>query len=411
MAKHRTSIPKELAAHVRWLSDDTCCICREREKEIQIHHINENPTDHSVENLAVLCLECHEKTQRKGGFTRNLDAPFVTLSRDQWLKEVALRRDLANKKDVERQVGNNSRSKQPKAKPRNRNRDIQPAEFPYGYIKSLPKFKSELLQQIKKQKSDGTTLDIIEANSHYAQALKGILETLATFYSPDHFKDQSPQEFFSEIISARYRFHFMIAEPHGSHTEGTISGISRGLECIKDIEKLVEDMVNGLWEECYSEYEDWQKLWRDSDMQSDPIGEDITKSDFLSKLQFHPIIAQKVWSMFLQGNYGPAILQAFKEVEIAVREAGNYTEADHGVPLMRKAFQKDTGNLTDTNQPTAEQEAIGHLFAGAMGYCRNSLAHREVNLSAEEAVEMIFLASYLLRIVDACEERTSNPPN
>ena len=37
MAKHRTSIPKELAAHVRWLSDDTCCICREREKGIQIH--------------------------------------------------------------------------------------------------------------------------------------------------------------------------------------------------------------------------------------------------------------------------------------------------------------------------------------------------------------------------------------
>lgn len=125
------------------------------------------------------------------------------------------------------------------------------------------------------------------------------------------------------------------------------------------------------------------------------------KSNLLPKGQLHPIIAQKVWSMFLQGNYDPAVLQAFKEVEIAVREAGNYPEADHGMPLMRKAFDKDTGNLTDTNQHSSEQEAIAHLFAGAMGYCRNPLGHREVNLTAEEAVEMIFLASCLLRIVDS----------
>ena len=106
MAKHRTSIPKEVAARARFLSHDTCCVCREREKEIQIHHINEDPSNHDVENLAVLCLECHAKTQKKGSFTRNLDAPFVTLCRDQWLKEVSLRWDLAREKYVERQVGN-----------------------------------------------------------------------------------------------------------------------------------------------------------------------------------------------------------------------------------------------------------------------------------------------------------------
>lgn len=125
------------------------------------------------------------------------------------------------------------------------------------------------------------------------------------------------------------------------------------------------------------------------------------KGNLLPKAQLHPIIAQKVWAMFLQGNYAPAVLQAFKEVEIAVRKAGKYAESNHGVPLMRQAFHVDTGKLTDTNQQPAEQEAIGHLFAGAIGYCRNPLGHREVNLSAEEAVEMIFLASYLLRIVDS----------
>ena len=65
-----------------------------------------------LKTLLFFALSAMKKHKRKGGFTRNLDAPFVTLSRDQWLKEVALRWDLANKKDVERQVGNNSRSKQ-----------------------------------------------------------------------------------------------------------------------------------------------------------------------------------------------------------------------------------------------------------------------------------------------------------
>ena len=242
MAKHRTSIPKNLAAHVRWLSDDTCCICMEREKRIQIHHINEDPRDHSVENLAVLCLECHDEIHKKGGSTRNLDPQFVTLCRDKCLEAVTWRREEINKKEVERQVGNNTKSRQ-----RNKVQHTQLSEFPRGYINSLPKFKSDLLLQIKRQKLDGTTLDIIEANSHYANALKGILVTLATFYSPEYFKDQSPQEFFSEIISARDPFYSIIAEPDGPHTGGTISGIMIGLERIKDIENLIETMVLGLY--------------------------------------------------------------------------------------------------------------------------------------------------------------------
>ena len=268
MAKHRTSIPEKVAAKVRLLSDNTCCICRERENEIQIHHINEDSKDHSIENLAVLCPGCHDKTHKTGGFTRKFDPQLVTLYRDQWLKDVLWRRDEANKKDVERQVGK-SRSEQPKAEPRNKIRHTQPAEFPYGYIESLPKFKSELLQQIKKQKSDGTTQDIVEAHDHCAKALIGILVTLATFYSPEHLKDQSPQEFFSEIISARNRFHCMTAEPDGPHTGGTISRILGGLSHIKDIENLIEAMVLGLYPLGSHDgiaREDWLRMWRDSDI-------------------------------------------------------------------------------------------------------------------------------------------------
>ena len=89
----------------------------------------------------------------------------------------------------------------------------------------------------------------------------------------------------------------------------------------------------------------------------------------------------------MQGDYDAAVFQAFKQVEVAVRNAGNYDETDIGVPLMRKAFHADTGNLTDPNQQPAEKEAITHLFAGAIGSYKNPSSHREVDVTAEEAVE------------------------
>ena len=124
------------------------------------------------------------------------------------------------------------------------------------------------------------------------------------------------------------------------------------------------------------------------------------KANLLPKSQLHPIITLKVWSLFLRGDYDCAVFQAFKEVEIAVRKAGNHDGQDIGVDLMRKAFGKG-GSLTDPNQPLAEQQARANLFAGTIGSYKNPFSHRTVFVSAEEAAEMIIFASHLPRIVDS----------
>jgi uncharacterized protein (TIGR02391 family) len=137
------------------------------------------------------------------------------------------------------------------------------------------------------------------------------------------------------------------------------------------------------------------------------------KSNLLPKGQLHPVIASRVYSAFLRGEYDTAIFQAFREVEVAVRTAGNFSPNDHGTDLMRTAFRvaknaANAGPLTDTSVPLGEQEAMGHLFAGAFGVYRNSTVHRHVPTDPEEAAEVIMLASQLLRIVDRL--RPPQPP-
>ena len=134
------------------------------------------------------------------------------------------------------------------------------------------------------------------------------------------------------------------------------------------------------------------------------------KSNMLPRELLHPIIGEKIWATFLRGDYDTSIFQCYKEVEIRVREAGGFQPEDIGVDLMRKAFHITNGPLTDTSLPKSEREAIAHLFAGAIGSYKNPHSHRRVEIKADEAVEMIMLASHLLSIVDAIEERRSAQP-
>jgi uncharacterized protein (TIGR02391 family) len=122
----------------------------------------------------------------------------------------------------------------------------------------------------------------------------------------------------------------------------------------------------------------------------------------IPKESLHPRIREDVWELFHRGKYDTAVFEAMKAVEVAVREAAGYTDADYGTDMIARAFNEDRGPLRDPNMQPAERIARRSLFVGAHGSYKNPHSHRDVALNDPgEAAEIIALACHLLRIVDS----------
>ncbi len=120
-------------------------------------------------------------------------------------------------------------------------------------------------------------------------------------------------------------------------------------------------------------------------------------------------LANKVHHLFLRGDHDTAVFQAFKEVEVAVRKAGNYPDSVLGRDLMQKAFHPATGPLRDEVLVSGERESEMFLFSGAIGHAKNPTGHRDVNLTPQEAARLIVFASHLLNIVEERSSREEQP--
>jgi uncharacterized protein (TIGR02391 family) len=118
-------------------------------------------------------------------------------------------------------------------------------------------------------------------------------------------------------------------------------------------------------------------------------------------VDLHPLIASRVRTQFLLGEYELAAFAAMREVEIRVRQRAGYAETDIGVKFMQQAFG-DGGALRQTQLDAGEAQATMALFWDAIGVFKNPSSHRQVDFNDPTlAAEVVLFADLLLRMLDA----------
>lgn len=91
MGKDRTSIPEAVRVDVLAACNNRCCVCQT--PFVQIHHIDEDPSNNEIENLAPLCPNCHTQAHHKGNIVTNLTPGRIVELRDRWYAYCEKRKD------------------------------------------------------------------------------------------------------------------------------------------------------------------------------------------------------------------------------------------------------------------------------------------------------------------------------
>lgn len=122
-----------------------------------------------------------------------------------------------------------------------------------------------------------------------------------------------------------------------------------------------------------------------------------------NKMQFHPRVIAASKSLFRNGHYASAILEAYKAVNNFVKEKTNL--ALDGKALMSKVFNEEAPiiklNELLTQSELDEQEGFKFLFMGAMVGIRNPKAHDNiVQTDPYRTLEYLSLASLLMKRIE-----------
>lgn len=242
MAKTRTPIPDDVAVALQFRSDRTCCICQERGKPTQIHHVDEDPGNNDPDNLALLCLHCHEETQIKGGFGRKLNASLIVQYRNDWFKRVQKRRDDADKIAMQYGV---TPSEKPLREPV-RQETLPNPEKLTNYVKTLPAIRRDVYNRARPLWDTGITANQRQGCYDVNDVLEQILTTLVSWYPAYHFNEQKPQDYINAMTASRFVWHRSHLEPNGIGTGGTMIGPMVAGAVMNDLETMIVDVVLSL---------------------------------------------------------------------------------------------------------------------------------------------------------------------
>jgi hypothetical protein len=270
--KKRLLIPENDAAIVLFEADHACCKCRCNWKPVQIHHIDDDPSNNDRNNLAVLCLECHEQTQVRGGFGRKLLSHEVRQYRDDWRTRVDRRRNDADARSV------SMMTRAIDALTPHSAEGTAVWTFPPGsselpsqadlgvYVRVLPQLRIESYKLMYAEQVDARPES---ADSYYSllEILERVLVKLLSYYPQNHFAEAGPDAYASSLVAARTHWHYLRMSQHGVGNSGSLVPLRTTLAVIKDLEQLIEQTVATLTgadlRSADADEQAWHAAWRE----------------------------------------------------------------------------------------------------------------------------------------------------
>jgi hypothetical protein len=268
MPKERTPIPQDVADQVLFNHDHTCCVCNEPGKPVQIHHIDDDPSNNAIENLAVVCLDDHDRTQVKGGFGRKLTVGEVVRYRDNWVERVANRREEADKIAIERKSGEPvttaPASMSAEAESALDTEWKRPAEeMLEAYVSHLPELRRAAYERARPEWDSGVNSRMKIATRNVIDIYERVLVHLASWYRPKHFGGKAADRYFSEFTAERSLWHLDALSPLGRTGHGTGLALDAAGNVLNDLERAIVEMVFALAGTYIAFFDPtWRERWK-----------------------------------------------------------------------------------------------------------------------------------------------------
>lgn len=90
LKENRPPIPSENLFKVLHANKWRCCVCRDADKPVVVHHIDPwaNSRNHALSNLATVCHDCHDDAHAKKQLSQNLTMELLFKAKAEWERTV-----------------------------------------------------------------------------------------------------------------------------------------------------------------------------------------------------------------------------------------------------------------------------------------------------------------------------------
>ena len=262
--KKRKKIPDEIASEILFLSDRTCCICNVRGRSIQIHHIDDDPSNNKIENLSVICLECHNDTMISGGFGRKLESNQVIKFKNDWLDRVQKRKikadEIASIQTIIR-ISNEKKQDKYDFKENSIERNL------CYYLDAIQKIKKARMKLASKKWASGNTSNMTQGCYDLIDFYEKVLIEISTFYQNRYFEEINRNLYFNKLISNRFHWYRILSEPEGEGSRGTIINNIIANKVMIELDYKVIEMVNSLSQSLLFNIrfntKEWEVKWKE----------------------------------------------------------------------------------------------------------------------------------------------------